>query len=96
MIVLSNGKFAEDMTAVSDQLQERISQRKLMVYWRALSHDANMEVLSQLPAQDSGKVKVLEYVNGFFKDINNSLKSASCSVPGYHVDLENKSGFVED
>ena len=96
MIVLSNGKFAEDMTAINDQLQERISQRKLMVYWRAVSHDANMNVLSQMPAQESGKVKVLEYVNGFFKDINNSLKSASCSVPGCHVELQNKSGFVED
>ena len=95
MIVLSNGRFAQDMTEVNKLLAERINERKLMVYWRALSPTANIEVLSRQPAQESGKVKVLDNVNGFFKDINNSLQAASKSVPGCHVELLNKSGFVE-
>ena len=95
LIVLTNGRFADDMNATCQRLQALINDHKLLVYWRAMSANADMERLGLMPAQDSGLPQRLTSVRGFFKDISNSVRAASKSVSGGREELLNQRGYTE-
>lgn len=95
LIVLTNGRFADDMSATCRRLQTLLDEHQLFVYWRLMSPQADMTQLSTVPAQKNGQPQLLTDVNGFFKDINNSIRSASKSTPGGREELQNKRGYKE-
>lgn len=90
MIILSDGRFRDDMTAVRERLQDMIDRERIQVYVRGVSEAAILDNLRSI----AGDVKVLDSVNGFFKDVFVSIKKSEYSVPGgerFH--LENQEGF---
>lgn len=90
MIILSGGKFRDDMTDVSQRLREMIDNEMLEVYVRGIGDNADMDRLRSI----TGEAMALTSVNGFFKDVFTSLKKSEYSIPGgsrFH--LTNQEGF---
>lgn len=95
-IVLSNGKWNPaknaDMPQIAARLKEMHEIGRIQLYVRSLSkideeQRANLRMLSEDAQQ-------LNDVNGFFKDIYNSLHSCTNSSPGgERVQLVNRYGF---
>lgn len=90
MIILSGGRFRDDMTEVSQKLQKMIDDEMLEVYVRGIGENADMDRLRSI----TGEAMALTSVNGFFKDVFTSLKKSEYSIPGgsrFH--LTNQEGF---
>lgn len=91
LIVLSNGKFRDDMEDVFERIQDLREKHELQVYPIGLNKNANMDALRKL---DEKEAKILTSVNGFFKDIFSSLKMIEKSTPGgERVTLVHQEGF---
>ncbi len=90
MIILSGGKFRDDMTEVSEQLRKMIDDEMLEVYVRGIGKNADLDRLRSI----TGEAMALTSVEGFFKDVFTSLKQSEYSIPGgsrFH--LTNQEGF---
>ncbi|MBR5205210.1 MAG: hypothetical protein IKW32_08405 [Bacteroidaceae bacterium] len=91
LIILSDGKFKDEMEEVYTRIDELKAARELLVYPKALSNRANMESLRRLDDKEASR---LESVNGFFKDIFKSLKTIENKAPGGdRVVLVHQGGF---
>lgn len=91
LIILSNGKFKDDMENVFERIQNLREKHELQVYPIGLNKNVNMDALRKL---DKKEAKILTSVNGFFKDIYSSLKMIEKSTPGGdRVTLVHQEGF---
>lgn len=91
LIILSDGKFKDEMEDVYARVADLKYRRELQVYPKALSGKADMETLRRL---DENEASRLESVNGFFKDIFKSLKTIENKTPGGdRVVLVHQEGF---
>ena len=91
MLILSDGKFKEDMSKVIDRINKDFS--KLQVYVRGLSGKANMDNLRLLDPHAA----ILNSLDGFFKDVFVSLKRIQTSIPGgERIHLINQQGFARN
>ena len=91
LIILSNGKFKDDMEGVFERIQDLREKHELQVYPIGLNKNANMDTLRKL---DEKEAKILTSVNGFFKDIYSSLKMIEKSTPGgERITLVHHEGF---
>lgn len=91
MLILSDGKFREDMSKVINRIRKDFGE--LQVYVRGLSNRANMTNLRLLDPEAT----ILDSLAGFFKDVFVSLKRIQTSIPGgERISLLNQQGFTQN
>lgn len=92
LIVLSDGKFKEDMDEALSLLQEKKDNHDIMVYPIGVSQQANIDNLRLL---DQEEAAILSSMRGFFKDVFNSIKRSENSITaGEHIKLVHQEGFL--
>lgn len=91
LIILSDGKFKDEMEEVYGRVAKLKERRDLHVYPKALTEKADLAALRRLDEEEAGHIKS---VNGFFKDIFNSLHATENQTPGSdNFNIVHKEGF---
>lgn len=91
MLILSDGKFKGDMPTVIQRIKTEFPM--LQVYARGISKAARMEALRTLDSEAT----ILGNMEGFFKDVFNSLEKSRYSDPGgERVHLVQEQSFTEN
>lgn len=93
LIVLSDGKFSEDMSSVCNRLKQMKEDNEIQVYPIGISSLARIENLKLLDSEEAG---ILHSIDGFFKDVFNSIKLSQNSSPGgTRISLIHQESFIK-
>ena len=93
MIVLSDGKFGEDITEVCKRLEHMKNEEEIQVYPIGVTNKAKLEQLKRLDPVEAG---ILGSINGFFTDVFNSMKFSQNSSPGgTRVSIVHQDSFIK-
>lgn len=94
LIILSDGKFGEDMTDVCQRLNHLKEDEEIQVYPIGVTSKAKLDQLKKLDEEEAG---ILGSVNGFFTDVFNSMKFSQNSSPGgTRVSIVHQDSFIKE
>lgn len=93
MIILSDGKFGENITEVCKRLERMKNEEEIQVYPIGITNKAKLDQLKRLDATEAG---ILGSINGFFTDVFNSMKISQNSSPGgTRVSIVHQDSFIK-
>lgn len=94
MIILSDGKFGEDITQACERLDRLKANDDIQVYPIGITSKARLDQLKRLDKDEAG---ILKSFKGFFTDVFNSMKLSQVSSPGgTRISIVHQESFTKE